>query len=125
MILLDANYFLRWFLNDVPAQNKEVVSLLARSKAESLKLDRITIAEVTYVLRGMGYDHKQIALVIKEFSYNTSVKAFDKITSNALEIYSYTTLDFDDCWLASKAMSNGFNIATFDRQLLKFITSKD
>ena len=59
--LVDANYILRWFLNDVPAQANIVQDLLDNSDEESIHVDRISMAEVTYVLRSKGYTSKHPA----------------------------------------------------------------
>lgn len=121
MILLDANYFLRWFLNDIPSQNRQVVMFLNQAKPETIVLDRVTIAEITYVLRGQGYNHQQIAQALKEFCYQDSIQPLGKILSQALELYAATSLDLEDCWLATRARLEGAELATFDKQLLKHI----
>ena len=51
MILLDANHVLRWFLGDVPEQEAEVARLLQDADPETIIIDRVTTAEVTYALR--------------------------------------------------------------------------
>lgn len=118
--LLDANYFLRWFLNDVPTQNREVNRLLAQSRSQSLVLAPITVAEITYVLRGMGYNHRQIYTAITEFGRQPALRPLEENLSKALDIYNDTMLDFEDCWLAVQSMK-GRGVATFDKNLQKKI----
>ncbi|MCA9342470.1 PIN domain-containing protein [Candidatus Saccharibacteria bacterium] len=123
MTLLDANYFLRWFLNDVPSQNKIVKQTLAQAEPDSLMMDRITLAEVTYVLRSLGYNHQQVVMAIKEFYLVASVKPLDKTLSLALDIFEGTSLDFEDCWLAAKVKDADMSLASFDKQLQRFVSS--
>lgn len=117
--LVDANYVLRWFLGDVPAQAKIVEGLLARAPNESLQLRSYTIAEVTYALRSQGYDHTQIAAVIEGFCGHSAVSPLGSLRLAALDLYAKTTLDFEDCCLIAEAKQNGKNVATFDKQILK------
>ena len=62
-MLLDANYLLRWFLNDVDNQSIVVNALIKESSPESLVVDRVSVAVVTYILTGKGYNHMQIYML--------------------------------------------------------------
>jgi len=119
MQLVDANHVLRWFLGDVAAQAATVEKLLATSADNSLVLDRLSAAEVTYVLRAKGYDHKQVATVLREFCRYPSVVPPDEIDNLAIELFAGSSLDFEDCWLAAKAHFSHAAVATFDKQLLR------
>ncbi len=121
MTLLDANYVLRWFLDDVESHSAVADKLLKEIKPESLSIDRISIAEVTYVLRSKGYNHMQIALLFDELFAFPSLAEMSTVTSLSLDIFKDTTLDFEDCWLASYAMTNNVEVATFDKKLQKLI----
>lgn len=123
MILIDANYFLRWFLNDVPSQNRYVKRVIANSEPESVIIDRVTIAGITYVLRGLKYNHYQIALAIKEFCLIDAIKPLDKTHSLALEIYRDSNFDFEDCWLVARSRSMNISLMTFDKELKKYLLS--
>lgn len=116
--VLDANYILRWFLGDVPEQAAVVERLLAEAPAETLSIDRVTLAELTYVLRGRGYDHRQIYLVIEELSYYPAVMPFSDEDTAALRYYAETTLDFEDCVLVALAEVRQWQIGSFDKKLL-------
>ena len=52
------------FLDDVPEQEAEVARLLQGADSETIVIDRVTTAEVTYVLRSQGYDHAQVYTVL-------------------------------------------------------------
>jgi len=119
--IIDANYVLRWFLNDVPSQATIVDKLLNSADPSSITLDRVTIAEITYVLRAKGYDHKQIFQLLEELLLYASLISLNDIDQQALVIYRDTKLDFEDCILLANNKINNYQIATFDKDILKFI----
>lgn len=121
MTLFDANYFLRWLLNDTPAQNRAVKKFLRQAPEESISLDQITLAEITYVLRSLGYNHEQIATAIREFCYQDAVRPLDETASLACSFFAASNLDFEDCWLAARAATSDVEIATFDKKLQKLV----
>lgn len=120
-MLLDANYLLRWFLNDVDNQSTVVDTLLRESGPESLVVDRVSIAEVTYVLRGKGYNHTQIYMLFEELLAYPSMAEMSTTDSLALSIFKDTNFDFEDCWLASYTRINKTVLATFDKKLIKYL----
>ena len=119
MILLDANKILRWFLGDGPAQAAAVDKLLQTAGPESIAVDRVTVAEVTYVLRSQGYDHRQVHAVLTELCRWPSVLQPSESESRALEIYRDTSLEIEDCLLIARAVAEHAEIATFDKALLR------
>ncbi len=122
MIIIDANYILRWFLNDIVGQAVVVDALLRSSASDSIVLDRVTVAEVTYVLRAQKYDHGQVFRLLEELSYYPSLATMDTVDSAALEIYRETSLDFEDCVLLAFSKLKNYDIGTFDKDLLKHAT---
>lgn len=121
--IADANYVLRWFLGDIPERASTVERLLTHSADGSIELDRISVAEITYVLRSKGYDHQQVVTVVQEFYRYASLVSPTQTDSLALDLYAATTLDFEDCWLVARAHNTSVQPATFDKQLLKLATS--
>ncbi|MFZ2512959.1 MAG: PIN domain-containing protein [Candidatus Saccharimonadales bacterium] len=119
MVLVDANHILRWFLQDVPAQASQVEELLRSSAPNSLELTSVTVAELTYVLRTMTYDHMQIVGVITGLCSLESVRQLSMVDAKALQIFNATTLDYEDCFLIAQALLENGDIATFDKKLLK------
>ena len=115
----DANYVLRWFLNDVPEQELIVQGLLTDSPIGCIYLDRTSMAEVSYVLRNKGYDNKQISTVIREFCFYSSVKSLSGAVNLTLDIFEATTLDFEDCFIIAYCKINKAQPVTFDKKLLK------
>ena len=118
MILLDANHVLRWFLGDVPEQATEVARLLQDADPETIVIDRVTTAEVTYVLRSQGYDHAQVRTVLVELLRWPSVRPWAGFEHLALDVYCDTTLDYEDCLLIARALDEHAELATFDKALL-------
>lgn len=119
MVLVDANHVLRWFLRDIPAQASQVEELLRSSAPNSLELTSVTIAELTYVLRTMTYDHMQIVGVITGLCSLESVRQLSMVDAKALQIFNATALDYEDCFLIAQALLANGDIATFDKKLLK------
>ena len=117
--MIDANYVLRWFLNDIKEQAALVKRLLLESDDLSLELDRISMAEITYVLRGMTYNNKQISTILKDFGCHASVRQYSPIEQKTLDIYEKTTLDFEDCYLIAKSKVDNTEIGTFDKKLMR------
>lgn len=119
MVIIDANYVLRWFLNDNAAQADEVDKLLVGSKQATIMLDRVTMAEITYVLRAQKYDHSQVFQLLEELCYYPSLAPLSDIDRATLEIYRDTTLDFEDCVLLAFNKIRAYKTGTFDKAILK------
>lgn len=119
MLIIDANYILRWFLNDIPAQAATVDKLLNSSEQASIALDRVTIAEITYVLRAQHYDHGQIFNLLEELSYYPSMVPLTDTDQAALELFRDTNLDFEDCIMLAFNKLQDYEIGTFDKAILK------
>ena len=121
MLVIDANYILRWFLNDIEEQASAVDTLLKTADSESIFIDRVTIAEITYVLRAKNYDHHQIYRVFEEIYYYPSVQSPTSLDGTAQELYRDTTLDFEDCVLIAHQKVNKYSVGTFDKAINKLI----
>ncbi|QQS19062.1 PIN domain-containing protein [Candidatus Saccharibacteria bacterium] len=106
-------------MQDVPAQAAQVERLLQSSAPNCLELTSVTVAELTYVLRTMAYDHAQIAGVMTGLCSFESVRQFSPVDARALEIFSNTVLDYEDCFLIAQALVENGDIASFDKKLLK------
>lgn len=117
--IIDTNYILRWFLNDIPSQALLVDELIKGSKSETIIVDRLTIAELTYVLRSQGYDHQQIGTLVEELFYYPSLVPLSLSEQVALKVYKNTNLDFEDCILLALAKVKNYKLGTFDKEMLK------
>jgi len=121
MILLDANYILRFLLKD----NDEMYGI----SKDCIVYNDCTIpievlAEVVFVLLKV-YDvtKKDIAKILVEFLKYENILIDSKyMIIQALEIFSDKNLDFVDAVLCAK--STKYEIKTFDKKLNKCIKSR-
>ncbi len=123
MVAIDANILVRVIVQDIPKQAEEARRILKQSAPNSLWLDRIIIAELTYVLRGAyGYPRANIVRAIKGFMNDERFYVTNREMADvAVELFeTETPLSFEDCWLLALKRTNKVkNVATFDTALLK------
>jgi len=120
MIILDANYILRFLLKD----NLEMFEIAKDCiVSNTCLIPNEVLAEVVFVLLKVYHTEKQD---IKESL--TSILMYDNIVITdketvikSLEIFNNKNLDFVDCILCAK--SKEYTIKTFDKKLLKCINS--
>ncbi len=124
MTLLDTNYVLRWFLQDVPEEAAIATRLLAESLPNSLGIDRVNLAEVTYVLRVQGYSREQVAGVFGAIYAFPSLRPASAVDAAAIDLFAGSALDFEDCVLAASAAVDGVQVATFDKALKRQIAMR-
>lgn len=121
MIVLDANYILRYLLKD----NEEMFNT-AKETIESdycLVLNEV-LAEVVYVLLGVYKVPKDIIVqILSEFVQldNLSMHEDKNVLLNALQTYSTKSLDYVDCYLC--ALKLRYTVKTFDKKLIKCLNS--
>lgn len=122
MIRVDANYILRYLLND----NPEMANI-----AEQLFLNEQTfianeiLAEVVYVLFGV-YDIAKIDIADKLtdlIGAETILTDNKAIIIEALTIFKTQNLDFVDCLLCSYSQID--EIKSFDKKLNRYIQNKN
>ena len=120
MKIVDANFILRYLLNDVEDQAKEAFSIL---NSCSVSLLNEVIAEIVYVLEKVyRIDRKRICDELKDLieSENIIVDNIDVMTY-ALDIFWKSRLDFIDSLLCAYANVSNAKIYTFDKKLIKAI----
>ncbi|OGL30708.1 hypothetical protein A3F37_03760 [Candidatus Saccharibacteria bacterium RIFCSPHIGHO2_12_FULL_41_12] len=110
-------------MNDDVDQATFVRDLIINSGSKTLLVDRITIAEVTYVLRSMKYNHQQIYELFEELCYYPSLLPLGEIEGMALDIYRDTNLDFEDATLVANAKINNYKLGTFDKKMINLLKS--
>ena len=121
MVILDANMILRYLLNDNEEMNKTAKAyLIAGNVAVTIEV----MAEVVYVLRKVyGVEPQAIADMLIDFLELVECKDSD-VLNLALKTYAVHNLDFVDCVLYAYNKIGGFEIATFDKKLLRLINSE-
>ena len=118
MILLDANYILRFLLND----NEQMYKISKECIVDNnCTIPNEVLAEVVFVLLKVYKVEKQdISKSLIEFLNYDNIIMYDKnIIIKSLEIFEIKNLDFVDCILCAK--SNKYEIKTFDKKLNKCI----
>jgi len=117
MIVLDANYILRYLLAD-----NEAMFVIAKETIhdnDCLLINEV-IAEVVYVLSGV-YNVPKIEIATKLTALimmDNFVMHEDKhYLINALQLYQIKNLDFVDCCLC--ALHGKYKVKTFDKKLMK------
>lgn len=123
MKIVDANFILRYLLNDMKDQAKEAFIILS---SNSVYLLNEVIAEIVYVLEKVyKVDRNRIAIELKELIENDNIKISNKDVMNyALEVFSKTRLDFIDSLLCAYAKITNATIYSFDKKLLNVINEE-
>ena len=116
--IFDANMILRYLLNDNPDMYEKSKQLL---KEDNVWVTLEVIAEVVYVLRRVySLERSQVSNKVRAFAELVKCKESD-VLNLAIDTYATQNLDFVDCILCSYNKVDGFEIATFDKKLLRLI----
>ncbi|MDR3314898.1 MAG: PIN domain-containing protein [Coriobacteriales bacterium] len=120
MQFVDANYVLRYLLNDDPIQSTIAKGII---EANHVELPVEALSEVVYVLNGRyGLSREQVCETMKALIDESGIGINrEKSIFAALTYYSESKLDFVDCLLAARAIMENATIHTFDKKLRKFI----
>lgn len=124
MKLLDANYALRFILND----NEEMAQQVREEILSGFVfVPDVVLAEIVYVLsKTYGVDRKTVADSVVKFTGIHNVQTQNQeVVQKCMEIYSDISLDFVDCLLAAYHVVEGYEICTFDKKLRKIIDRAD
>ena len=119
MIILDANYILRYLIDDNHAmylKSKETIESNA-----CFVLNEV-VAEVIYVLKGVYQTPREkIAQALIDFieMENLSMHESKEILISALKLYKSKNIDFVDCYLC--ALKERYTVTTFDKKLMKCV----
>ncbi len=123
-MFIDANYFLRFLLNDIPEQQKEVKNLFLDASEGKVRLVTSTIVffEVYWVLFSV-YKHTKGELVEalhKLLKLRFITLEEQGILGDSLSLFEKTTLDLEDCYNLYYAKSKKVHqFKTFDKKLEK------
>ena len=114
MKMLDANFILRFLLND----NAEI-SNIARDiiKNYPVKVASEVIAEVIYVMKSVYKIEKtdMCNSLIKFMSIGNIISDDKKVIIKSIQLYNENNLDFVDCLLCAYHIEYGYDICTFDK----------
>jgi predicted nucleic-acid-binding protein len=119
MIVLDANYILRYLLRDEEAMFLEAKEIISQ---EVCFLLNEVLAEVVYVLQGVYQVPKQdIVHALSAFVSLSSISMHESksIIIKAFQLFESRNLDFVDCCLC--ALKEKYEVKSFDKQLMKCV----
>ena len=121
-VMFDANMILRYILDD----NKEMADIVEEYITSCRVIITIeVVAEVVYVLRKVyGMERKIVSDKIKDFAELVKCKE-SGVLNLAIDTYANHNLDFVDCVLYAYNKINGFEIATFDKKLLRLLNDRN
>lgn len=121
MILLDANYILRYLLNDNAEMFEEAKKVIEHK--HFFVLNEVMV-EVVYVLEGVyKVPRSEIVKVLTKFILldNASMHESKSILVTAFKIYHDKNIDFVDSYLC--ALKKKYEVKTFDKKLLKCLAN--
>ena len=120
MVIFDTNMILRYLLNDNQSMADQAEKYL---NTEDVCISVEVIAEVVYVLKGVyRMERGAIAETIKGFMELVHCREKDALNI-ALDVFGQRNLDFVDCVLYGYHQVHHMEIATFDKQLLKLLST--
>ena len=123
-LMLDANVLVRFLVQDDPKQSAAATKLMsdAQSSVYELLVDPMIVAETVYVLVAQYKRARaEVANTLLAIVRSPYVRAEqEQELVDALLRFRNHGVDFADAWLAAKAASGGYEVASFDRDLDKF-----
>lgn len=122
MIFVDTNYFLRFLLNDILEQHKQVKNLFLSGSEGKVDLVTSTIVffEIYWVISSYYEKEKtEIVGVLKKILRLTFIKLEEReILLNSLILFEKTNLDLEDCYnLYYAKFQKVDSFKTFDKKL--------
>ena len=118
MVMFDTNMVLRYMLNDNEKMAERAEEYIL---AGNVWVTIEVVAEVVYVLNGFyELERSKVANTVKEFLELIECKK-KEILELALDTYASNNLDFIDCVLYAYNKIEGYEIATFDKKLLRLL----
>jgi predicted nucleic-acid-binding protein len=120
LIGIDTNVLLRLWLNDDPAQNKRIDTLLAQhgSTPGALLVSDVVLAEAVWTLRAAFAQDKAAQLLAVRSLLSETAFGFEDRAAVVLAagLFERSSCGFSDCLIVAKNARQGCNFtATFDR----------
>ncbi|MBU3979505.1 PIN domain-containing protein [Patescibacteria group bacterium] len=129
MIFVDTNYFLRFLLNDISEQHKQVKDLFLSGSEGKINLvtSTIVIFEIYWVLSSYYEKEKiEIVKVLEKILKLTFIKLEERdLLLNSLKLFERANFDLEDCYnlyYAKHQKADSFK--TFDIPLRFEFTNK-
>lgn len=115
-ILLDTNYLVRYFVNDIKPLAKEAAQIINKN---NIFISSLSVAEAVYVLETHYKSNKSLICDGLLTLLNQSNVSTESFTILALQIFESENISIYDSLLASEAISKGLQLKTFDKKLEK------
>jgi len=123
MVAIDTNVLLRYYVKDSPALAKQAHDIVSQAKPRSLFIDRLVLAELAYVLKGVyRFAKADIAQILISLLADARFVIGDRdLASHTIALFEQEKpLSFEDCWLLALMKQHKVtNVITFDQQLKK------
>ena len=124
MIGIDTSILLRLWLNDAPAQNKRIDTLLAMHGGlpASLLVTDVVLVEAIWTLKSAFEQDKHAQLIAVRSLLEETAFAFEdrEAVATALTLFETSSCGFADCLVVAKHARQGCDLtATFDRGMRK------
>lgn len=123
VFIVDANAFLRFLLNDIPAQKEEFEKILNRAKKSEIKLivPQIVIFEINFILQKYyGFDKEDIVDKLQTIVETPYLQVVDAdIFREVFKLYLESNSSLVDCFIVCFAKKSNVQIFSFDKDLLK------
>lgn len=124
MIFVDTNYFLRFLLNDISEQHKQVKNLFLSGSEGKIDLitSTIVIFEIYWVLSSYYEKEKtEIAEVLEKILKLTFIELEEReLLLNSLKLFVRADFDLEDCYnLYYAKLQKADSFKTFDKKLEK------
>ncbi len=124
MIFVDTNYFLRFLLNDISEQHKQVKDLFLSGSEGKINLvtSTMVIFEIYWVLSSYYEKEKiEIVKVLEKILKLTFIELKEReLLLNSLKLFEKTNFDLEDCYnLYYAKLQNIDSFKTFDKKLKK------
>lgn len=117
MILLDTNYLLRFFTNDIKDQASIVRRVVVSSK--DIYISVVVLAETVYFLRNhYKKDKYAVCQQLSGFLQQPNIVSEDFVTL-AINIYKTENISFYDSILCAEAITKSGDLKSFDKKLQK------
>lgn len=121
--VLDTNTLLRFLLNDIPEQVKEVEKKIEQAKNGKIRLHvpQIVVFEIHFALVSQyGFDKQAVIDALKKIIILDYLVVSDReIFMEAMELYKEKNVSLPDCFIKIYAEHYQAGIFTFDKDLLK------
>lgn len=123
---VDTNYFLRLLIQDNNKQFKTAYSFFKKASEYQIKAltSTVVIFEIFWVLSSFYKKQKNHVVVLLEKILQMDFVEIEhrQTLTEALELYSKHSLDFEDCYYIIFAKNLSANLASFDGKINRIMT---